>query len=94
MRAIALSISLAALASLAGCAIATEVKGPSGKNNYSIKCGGDMIEKCYQKAAELCPKGYEFADRMASNGPAVITRVGTSFIAAPGPNNMLVECKE
>lgn len=92
-RTILLAAVFAASPLLAGCALVTEVKGPSGRTNYSIKCGSDLIEKCYQKAAELCPSGYEMVDRMGSGGPGMVTRVGTTYFAAQGPNNMLIECK-
>lgn len=88
-----LPTALIALTLVTGCALVTEVKGPSGRTNYSIKCGSDMIEKCYQKAAELCPRGYDMVDRMGGGGPGVVTRVGTTYFAAQGPNNMLIECK-
>jgi hypothetical protein len=84
---------IAALAFLAGCATAKEIQGPNGGKAYFIKCGSAVIDKCYEKAAEVCPKGYTFADRQ-NNPNSVIVPVGTGFMAAHGPNSMLVECKE
>ena len=46
---------LAALVGLAACA-PEYFKGPTGKDAYTMSCLG--WNKCFKKAAELCPNGY------------------------------------
>jgi len=53
------------------------MQGPSGGTAYFIKCGSARVDACYQKASNVCPNGYTFADRQAN----------------PDANTMLVECK-
>lgn len=72
------ALPLLLVAALSGCASSTPVMGPSGKTNHSIRCGAALINACYEKAAELCPKGYDVVDRP--------TRM-------VGPNLMMIECK-
>jgi hypothetical protein len=79
-------------ACIAACATSKPVQGPNGGVAYFIKCGSAVIDKCYEEAARVCPKGYTFADSQTSpNG--VIVPSGGSLIMARGPNSMLVECK-
>lgn len=68
-----------ALAVLSGCASSRAVHGPAGKTAHSIRCGSAVIEACYEKAAQLCPTGYDIVDRPM---PAVGM-----------PTQMLVTCK-
>lgn len=44
---------------------ATPITAPSGKPGYSLKCHGwgRTIEDCYEKAAELCPHGYNIENQ-------------------------------
>lgn len=76
MKTFALTLVIAA--ALAGCASSSQVMGPSGKVNHSIRCGAQLIDSCYEEAARVCPNGYDVVDRP------------TRHI---GPNRMLVECK-
>ena len=68
-----------ALAVLGGCASSRTVHGPAGKSAHAIRCGNAFIEACYEKAAQLCPHGYDIVDRPM---PAVGM-----------PTQMLVACK-
>ena len=86
-------VSVLMLATLAGCATARPIKGPSGHTAYFVKCGAAMIDRCYEKAAEVCPNGYTFADKNQAGGAAVIP-VGSGFMVARGPNSLLIECKD
>ena len=54
--------------------------GPNGGVAYSMKCSGAgrTLDACYQKAGELCPKGYSIV-----NSEAIVT----------ARNNLAVECK-
>jgi hypothetical protein len=67
--------------------------GPSGRPAYYVKCPAAAIDKCYEEAARVCPRGYAFVDR-GSNVPGVVVPVGNAFVFGRGPNTMLVECKE
>jgi len=62
---------------LAACTTSKRMQGPSGGTAYFIKCGSARVDACYQKASNVCPNGYTFADRQAN----------------PDANTMLVECK-
>jgi hypothetical protein len=68
-----------------------EVRGPSGKTAYSMRCSGmgRTLDACYKKAGELCPGGYNIIDR-ASGVVGVPT--GSGMMIAP-QHNLAVECK-
>jgi len=75
-------IILAALVGLAACAVQPEYfKGPSGKDAYTMGCSGigRGWNKCFTKAAELCPNGYNVINSITL--PWVQTRT------------LVVECK-
>lgn len=80
------------IAALAACATSKPIKGPTGGTAYFIKCGSAVIDKCYEEAAKVCPKGYTFADGQANPNGAV-TPIGNSALLIRGPNSILVECK-
>lgn len=69
---------------LAGCATATKMMAPSGKQGYLIKCSSD-ISGCYEKAAESCPNGYKIANQDKS----VSSYEGNLSTS----NSMMIECK-
>jgi hypothetical protein len=58
---------LALLFILFGCATPTptETITPSGIKGYTIDCSGGFMtmSKCYQKAAEKCPEGYNIVSK-------------------------------
>ena len=55
------------LALLAGCVSRVhEVKGPDGKTALAVKCGD--ATRCYQKAGELCPNGYDLVGNPVYDG--------------------------
>ena len=49
-----------------GCATVNEVTLPSGEKGISIRCE-EFISRCYEKAGELCPNGYEIKDKTSSS---------------------------
>jgi hypothetical protein len=53
---------------LTGCANATKMGRPG---QYLIECDGSAVPlgKCYAKAAELCPRGYDVENQERTNGP-------------------------
>ncbi len=72
--------------SLSGCAArVVSLQLPSGKPGYLIKCWS-RVEKCYGKATELCPDGYEIVDSkqtVSGGANGIHTRA-----------NLLIGCKE
>jgi hypothetical protein len=78
---------------LTACTTSKKIQGPSGGPAYFIKCPPAAIQSCYEEAALVCPKGYTFADK-GEAGPGIIMPAGRMYMMGPGPNTMLVECKE
>ncbi|HXD05721.1 MAG TPA: hypothetical protein VN680_06715 [Burkholderiaceae bacterium] len=79
-------------AALAGCAIAQPIQGPNAKTAYVVQCSGSTITACYEKAAEVCPSGYQMLDRNVSSS-GVLVPAGRSTMYSAGPTSLLVECK-
>ena len=55
--------------------------GPHGRAAYGVRCGGTLgnsLERCYRRAAELCPSGYTVVDRTSEDSAV---------------EKMVVECK-
>lgn len=79
---------------LSGCASVSPQPfvGPGGQQAYSMKCSGlgRTWDKCYKKAGEICPDGYEIIDQRSST---VAVPYRNSIIAAP-KQNMAIECKK
>ncbi len=74
-----LIVSVAAV--LTGCATSKTMTLPSGQIGQSIRCDGAMltIEACYEKAAEVCPGGYEVINTDQLTGQMS----GSGFSASP-----------
>ena len=63
--------------------------GPDGSPSwYEITCGGDH-HACVEKARELCPNGYEIANR--DNGTDRI--VSDAIAGDPESGQMLARCR-
>ena len=86
------ALYLVATAVLTGCATSRQIQGPDGNPAYFIKCGSAVIDACYEKAAEVCPGGYDMLDR-GSNPNAVLMPSGAGFMLMRGPNTMFVRCR-
>ena len=58
---------------LAGCVSVAEFPTPTGGKGIALRCG-DRIERCYQKAAEVCPRGYGILQTNAASdiGPVYL----------------------
>lgn len=80
----------AVVALLAGCTTVTEVKGPDARPAYVVECHNHEAE-CYQKASEVCPKGYS----MVSNkvGTTGIPLATGGSIATPD-HSLVIQCTE
>ena len=60
MRAFTIAAAALAIALLAGCTTAEEIRRPDGSVEYQIACGAATgWNICYDRANELCPAGYE-----------------------------------
>lgn len=84
MRIILLLVSLL----LASCVQVQQFRGPSGGPAYSLRCGGNL-DACFEKAGEICPKGYTIFDR--TSGTAIMPS-GGGFIGVP-QHSVAIECK-
>ena len=73
---------------LASCVQTQAFRGPGGGNAYSMRCGTNM-SACYEKAGEMCPKGYTVIDR--ATGMAIMP-AGGMIMGAP-QHSLAVECK-
>jgi hypothetical protein len=79
---------------LAGCASAKQVKGPNGETAYQVKCGNAVKNKCTEKAAELCPRGYSVLEGKSDRYDD-LTKVGDAGkleIKADTTTTMLIQC--
>ena len=76
---------------LAGCATAKQVMTPDGKPGYSITCNGTAVSMtvCYEKAAEVCPKGYSVVDKQNQSGFVV----SKNYMGSTSNKGIFVECK-
>lgn len=66
--------------------------GPNGKSAYSMQCSGmgRTVDMCYQKAGQLCPKGYLIIDK--SNEIIGTTSSYGNVMMIP-KNSLTIECK-
>lgn len=83
-------VSLVAIA-VAGCVPVhvTQVTGPDGRPALVLRCGVHD-DRCYEKAGELCPNGYNILDQ--ASGFAVVPTANHSVVGG-SHHTMMVECK-
>lgn len=78
-----------------GCAAIEPHKfvGPNGKTAYSMKCSGSgrTIDACYQKAGELCSRGYDIVDN--ATGVVAMPTMNTSTVIGT-KRSIAIECKQ
>lgn len=78
---------------LSGCATATKMGKPG---QYLVECDGSAVPlgRCYAKAAELCPNGYDVQDRERANGTTTgVYAGGIGSIGAIEHKSIVVQCK-
>jgi len=78
---------------LTGCATATKAGKPG---QYLVECNGAAVplSKCYTKASEVCPNGYDVVERERTNGATTGAYAnGVATLGAPEYKNLLVQCK-
>jgi len=83
-------LTVTAAVLLVGCVPArvTSVNGPNGRPAYVLRCGLHT-ERCYERAGDLCPHGYDMFDQ--ATGAAVVgTRNG---LVGGTRTTLLVECR-
>jgi hypothetical protein len=86
-------LTLAALALLAACSSARPMMLPSGRQGYYVRCRGQE-EKCYIRAARLCPAGYDIAQAREYSNATATSYFGTVHVNQGfGHGTMLIECK-
>ena len=80
---------------LVGCANSKQVKGPNGEEAYLVKCGKAVQAKCTEKAADLCPNGYNLLDRNPDSydDQTKVGNAGILEIKADTTKTMLIQCK-
>jgi hypothetical protein len=79
-----LTILLAGVLVLSGCATAKQMYLPDGSVGCNIQCNGsaNSISNCFQKAGELCgSKGYALSNR---EGQVVPFGMSTGSVSATG----------
>jgi hypothetical protein len=83
------------LLALSSCASSKQVKGPNGEDAYEVKCGKAVKEKCAEKAADLCPHGYNLLERKPDSygDQTKVGNAGMLEIKADTTNFMLIHCK-
>ena len=75
-----------------GCAVTSRpIMGPNGGEAYAMNCMGP-VEKCYSKAGELCPGGYEVIDRASTGYSSTNTHTGQTTLGTR--NSLMIECKK
>ena len=82
MRRLALVVLLCLL--VTGCAYSKVVSLPTGDSAFKIKCvtrldGEGGMSDCLEKAADVCPDGYEFTAVSTSKGSVAVHCPGKSF---------------
>ena len=77
---------------IGGCAVsATPIMGPNGGEAYAMNCKGP-VEKCYSKAGELCPSGYDVIDRASTAFSVTNSHTGATTVGSR--NSLMIECKK
>ena len=77
---------------LTSCATSKPIQGPNGSTAFVITCGSAQIEQCWEESAKVCPGGYNTIS-INGNPNALVTPMGSTYIAVRGRNKMLIECK-
>lgn len=82
---------------LGGCATATPVRtNPTGPGEYFIECNGLAVPwaKCFAKANQMCPNGYDIAEQATENGPITGSVAGgVGAIGQAQYKHLRVKCK-
>ena len=81
---------------LSGCleVIPKRFIGPNGKTAYNMRCSGmgRTMDKCYQKAGEICRNGYNIID--ISSSSFTTPNLSTGGVIVGNKKEMAIECKD
>lgn len=91
-----LSVLLAVLTTLAGCASATPTYLKSGQQALSIDCSGQALswDKCYEKAQQSCPGGnYNIIGADGKPAPRPDASLLDQDLGSFQNRNLTIECK-
>lgn len=94
-------IVMLSLLALAACEVTPEpFKGPNNRPAYSMRCSGGSrtIVECYNKASDLCPKGYNILGHSNVGIGGVYTGNNVNgfqsgIISGATKETLAVECK-
>jgi len=73
---------------IVSCATSKPMPLPGGDSGFSIWCE-EYKSRCYKKAAEACPGGYDIVDSDGGGSGALVNHVG-AFVTN---YEMLIRCK-
>ena len=73
---------------LSGCATATNIPLPDNQAGIAIDCP-NRVAKCYAKAQEVCPNGYEIMDKGSQTVGGFANGVG----AIGSRTTLIIRCK-
>lgn len=72
---------------VAGCATATKIPLPNNQEGMAIEC--DKPAKCYKKAQEVCPSGFNLVDKSSRNEGGFVNGIG----ALGEKQTLIIQCK-
>lgn len=95
MRGMALGMAIVGVATLSGCVTSKPMMMPSGQQGFAIKCPGAArdITDCYEKAATVCPKGYEIVNQDRETKAFVSASNGNLFGGTGASRSLMIVCK-
>jgi hypothetical protein len=89
-------VAIVTVFALLGCATADPIKLPNGQMGYSIACdgGANRWSHCYEKAAALCPAGYDLITQNGETRPVLVTTAPGMYTGgAMVDREMMIQCK-
>lgn len=66
------------------------INGANGQQRYAMNCVSG-IEQCYQKAAELCPNGYDIIEQTHTSSK-LVPHYG-QYPMIVNTENLTIECR-
>lgn len=74
-----------------GCTTHSVMMMPSGEQGYTIECK-KVKSRCFERAAELCPKGYKMVDSQGSSTGSAL--MGNGLMVHGNRFELMIRCKE
>jgi len=91
-----LTLSIATLFLIVGCADSEPLFTSSGKKGHSIDCSGGISTwgECYEEAGRLCgARGYRVLDKMGDEESSIYADKDGLFGESSNTRNMIIQCK-